>query len=215
MHRRLTCARLYCGIRGIRFNEQYQFLFQILLGIRWLSRDSATTASDTNRNNSMQSPRTLKSQQVFFTALALGDSFNAVKMLVRLLTWSLTGTRRIFRSSPMNEAYMLSDVVEQGLRTRAVVFDMKGQLNIHQTIGLPALTQFSWDNYDVRELLSLGLATTSEYLSKKRTSQRIGNTSSTKIFDTRPIEKKPLSKKRTRSAADRGKEQERPEDLDA
>ena len=41
----------------------------------------------------------------------------------------------------MVEAYMLSNVVDQGLRTRAVFFDMKGQLNICQTIDLSALKQ--------------------------------------------------------------------------
>ena len=41
----------------------------------------------------------------------------------------------------MVEAYILSNVVEQGLRTEAVVFDMKGQLIVHRTIDLSALKQ--------------------------------------------------------------------------
>ena len=51
----------------------------------------------------------------------------------------------------MIEAYIQSNVVEQELQTGAVVFDMKGQLNIHQTIGLPALKQFIWDDHDVHD----------------------------------------------------------------
>ena len=76
---------------------------------------------------------------------------------------------------------MLSGVVEQGLQTRAVVYE-KGQLNIHQTIGLPALEQFTWDNHDVRDEEVNGLtncyarwvdtpATLSDNPSKKMTSQ--------------------------------------------
>ena len=128
-----------------------QVLFQILPGIKLLPRDSAMTVYVMNRNNSMQSFRTLESQHAGITALAPGDALNAVRMLVRPLSWSLTGTRRICRSSPMMEAYILSNVVEQGLQTRAVVFDMKGQSDVHQTTGLTALKQFIWDNHDVRD----------------------------------------------------------------
>ena len=99
----------------------------------------------------MQSSRTPESQQADITGLAPDDALNDVKMLVRLLSRSLTGTRRMCRNSLMIEAYILSDVVEQGLQTGAVVSDMKGQLNIHQTIGLPALKQFTWDNHDARD----------------------------------------------------------------
>ena len=123
----------------------------------------------------------------------------------------------------MIEAYKLSNVVEQELQTRAVVFDMKGQPNIHQTIGLLALKKFIWDNQDVRDDGVCGpmncysrwfdtLATLSDYRSKKMISQRIGNASSTNIFDTSPNEKNPLSKQRTESGEYRGKEQERPQD---
>ena len=83
--------------------------------------------------------RNSKSQQAGITALL---------MLIHPLSWSLTGIRTVCRSSPMVEAYILSNVFEQGLRTGAVVFDMKGQLNIHQTIDLPALKQLIWDNHD-------------------------------------------------------------------
>ena len=174
----------------------------------------------------MQSSRTPESQQAGITALALGDALTAVRMLVRPLSWSLTGTRSICRSSPMIEAYILSNVVEQELQTWAVVFDMKRQFNVHQTIDLPTLKQFIWDNHDVRDEELNGLmncyslwvdtpATLSDYLSKKMTSQQTGNTSSTKVFDTRPDEKNPSSKKRTRSGEARGKEQERPQDPDS
>ena len=43
---------------------------------------------------------------------------------------------------------MPSNVVEQGLRTGAVICDTEGQPNIHQTIDLPALKQRNWDNHD-------------------------------------------------------------------
>ena len=42
----------------------------------------------------------------------------------------------------MVEAYILPNVVEQGLRT-AVVFDKKEQLNIHQTRDLPGTTKMT------------------------------------------------------------------------
>ena len=151
----------------------------------------------------MESSRTPESQQASIKAPAPGDALNGVRMLVRPLSWSFTGTRRICRCSLMFEAYILSNIVEQGLQTRAVVFD--------------ALKQFTWDNRDVRDEEVNGPmtccspwvdtpGTLSDYPSKKKTSQRIGNTSSTNIFDTRPNEKNPL----TRSGEDREKEQERP-----
>ena len=103
-----------------------------------------------NRNN-LESSRTLESQQAIITALEPGDALNAVRMLIHFLCWSLTETRRICRSSLMIEACILSNVVDQGLRTRAVVCDMKGQLNIHQTNDLPAFKQFNWDNHNCRD----------------------------------------------------------------
>ena len=127
----------------------------------------------------------------------------------------------------MIEACKLSNVVEQELQTGAVVLDKQGQLNIHQTIGVSVLKQFTWENHDVRDEGVNGpmnchsgwvdtFATLSDYLSKKMISQRMGNTSSTKKnLDTRPNEKNPLSKKITECGEDRGKEQERPQDLNA
>ena len=79
-----------------------------------------------NRNNSKESSRTLETEQASITALTPGDTLNAVRMLVRPLSWSLTGSTRICRSFLMIGAYKLSNVVEQELQTRAVVFDMKG-----------------------------------------------------------------------------------------
>ena len=84
---------------------------------------------------------------------------------------------------------------------------MKGQPNIHQTIGLLALKKFIWDNQDVRDDGVCGPmncysrwvntpGTLSDYLWKKMISQRMGDTSSTNIFDTRPNEKDPLSKEK-------------------
>ena len=48
------------------------------------------------------------------------------------LSWSSTRIRRDCRSILMAEAYALSNAVEHGLRTRAVIVDMKGQLNMRQ-----------------------------------------------------------------------------------
>ena len=89
-----------------------------------------------------------KSQPADISALEPGGALNAVRMLIRPLTWMLTGIRRVCRSSLMVEAHVLSNVVEQGLRTGAAVFDMKGQLNIHQTIDLSALKRLMWDNHN-------------------------------------------------------------------
>ena len=125
---RLTCARLHSGMCSIRLHELYQFLFQILLERQRLLRDAATTTSVMNRNNLMKSSRTPESQQADITALEPGDALNAVTMLIRPLSWSLTGIGRICSSSPLIEVYMLSNDVEQGLRTRCVVFNMKRQL---------------------------------------------------------------------------------------
>ena len=50
----------------------------------------------------------------------------------------------------------MSNVAEQELQIGAVVFDMQGQLNIHQTIGLPVLKHFLLDNHDVRDKKSIG-----------------------------------------------------------
>ena len=73
-----------------------------------------------------------KSQQACITALAPGDALNAERMLIHPLSWSSTRIRRVCRSTLMAEANALSNAVEQGLRTRAAIFDMRGQLNIRQ-----------------------------------------------------------------------------------
>ena len=59
-------------------------------------------------------------------------------MVVRLVSWSLTGTRRICRSSLMIEANILSNVVEQELQTRAVVFDKKKKTAQYSSGNRPA-----------------------------------------------------------------------------
>ena len=130
-----------------------------------------------------------------------GDALNAARMLIHPLSWSFTGITRICCSFQVIEAYMLSNVVEHGLRIWAVVFNMKGQLNTDQTIDLSALKQLIWDNHDGLDEEPGGSMScyfrwvdTSATLSKKITSQRLGNTSSTNILDTRPNEKNPLSK---------------------
>ena len=72
-----------------------------------------------------------KSQQGCITALAPGNALNAGRM-IHPLSWSSTRIRRICRSTLRAEAYALSDAVEHGLRNRATVVDMRGQLNIRQ-----------------------------------------------------------------------------------
>ena len=92
-------------------------------------------------NNLTKSPRTLQSQQADITAREPDDALNAVRMPIRPLSWSLTGITRVCRNSPMAEIYMLSNVVEQGLQTGAVVFDVKGQPNVHPMHDLSDLKQ--------------------------------------------------------------------------
>ena len=107
----------------------------------------------------------------------------------------------------MVDAYILSNFVEQGLRTGAVVLDMRGQLNVHQTIDLSALKQIIWDNHDDCDEEVDGTkscycrwgdtsATLPDCLSMTMTSCRLDNTSSTGIFDTRPTEKSPAHQRK-------------------
>ena len=71
-----------------------------------------------------------KSQEACITALALGNALNAEKILIHLLSWGSTRITKVCRSTLMAEAYALSNAVEHGLRTRATIVDMRGQLNI-------------------------------------------------------------------------------------
>ena len=76
--------------------------------------------------------REFRSQQACTTALAPGDALNAEKMLIHPLSRSPTRITRVCRSTLQTEAHALSNSFEQGLRTRAIVVDMRGQLNIGQ-----------------------------------------------------------------------------------
>ena len=76
--------------------------------------------------------RNFKSQQACITALAPENALNAERMLMNPLSWSSTRIRRVCRSALMAEAYALSSAVEHGLRTRAAIVDMIGQLKIRQ-----------------------------------------------------------------------------------
>ena len=76
--------------------------------------------------------RAFRSQQACITALAPGDALNAEKMLIHPHSWSPTRITRVYRSTLLTEAYALSNAVEKGLRTRAIIVDMRGQLNIGQ-----------------------------------------------------------------------------------
>ena len=73
-----------------------------------------------------------KSQQACITALALGNALNAEKMLIHPLSWITTRIRRVCCSTLMAEACALSNAVEHGLRTRGIIFDMRGRLNVRQ-----------------------------------------------------------------------------------
>ena len=73
-----------------------------------------------------------KSQQACITALAPGNALNAGKTLVGILSWSSKRIRRVRRSTLMAEAHALSNAVEHGLRIRAAIVDMRGQLNIRR-----------------------------------------------------------------------------------
>ena len=73
-----------------------------------------------------------KLQQACITALAPGNALNSEKMPVHPWSWSSTRISRVCRSTLMTEAYALSNAVEHGLRTRATIVDMRGQLNVGQ-----------------------------------------------------------------------------------
>ena len=117
-----------------------------------------------------------KSQEACITAQALGNALNAEKMLIHPLSWGSTRNRRVCRSTLMVEAHALSYAVGHGLRTRATIVDMRGQLNTRQweekasaamghvwfadltntkqvdnkrlAIDLSALKQLIWENRD-------------------------------------------------------------------
>ena len=65
--------------------------------------------------------KNFKSQQFCITAKAPGNALNAEKMLIHPLSWSSTRVRRVW----MAEAHALSNDVEQRLRTRATISDMR------------------------------------------------------------------------------------------
>ena len=85
-----------------------------------------------NKNKSTESLRTSNHNRPCVTTLALGDALKAEKMLIHPLSWSTTRIRRVCRSTLMAEAYALSNAVDHGLRTRATIVGMKGQLKIPQ-----------------------------------------------------------------------------------
>ena len=73
--------------------------------------------------------QSFKSQQACVTALAPGNALNVERMLVHLLRWSSTRTRRVCISTLKAEACALSNAVQHGWRTRAAIVDMRGPLN--------------------------------------------------------------------------------------
>ena len=76
--------------------------------------------------------REFRSQQACITALAAGNALNREKILIHPLSRSPTRIRRVCQSTLLTEAYALSNAVEQGLRNRAIVVDMRGHINIRQ-----------------------------------------------------------------------------------
>ena len=80
-----------------------------------------------NRNKLTESLRTLNHSK-----LASQNWRQAERMLTHPLSWSSTRIRRVCRSTLVAEAYALSNAVDNGLRTRAAIVDMRGQLNFRQ-----------------------------------------------------------------------------------
>ena len=103
------------------------FFLQVFLGTMQSSWRSVTPVSCKNRSKSTESLRTSN-----HVKLVLGNTLNAEKMLIHLVSWSSTRIRRVCRSTLMTEAVALSNAVQHGLRTRASNVDMRGQLNIRQ-----------------------------------------------------------------------------------
>ena len=54
---------------------------------------------------------------------------NADKMFVHSLSWRCAQNRRFCRGTSMAETYALSNGFDQGLRLRAALVDIKGQLD--------------------------------------------------------------------------------------
>ena len=102
------------------------------------SRDDAVvvTISDTSVCQEQEKldgiTQNFKSQQACITVLAPGNALNSEKMLIHPLSWISTRIKRVCRSTRMAEAHALSNAVEHGLRTRATIIDMRGQLSIRQ-----------------------------------------------------------------------------------
>ena len=99
------------------------------LGFPWNDAVVATISDAVSVKNRSSSTESLR---ISSHKLALGNALNAEKMLIHPLSWSSTRIRRVCRSTLMAETYALSNAVEHGLRTRATVVDMRGQLNIRQ-----------------------------------------------------------------------------------
>ena len=105
---------------------------QIFLGMMQSLQRLVTQVSVKNRISLMEVTQNFKSQQACITALTHGNALNAAKMLIHPLSWSSTRTRRVCQRTMMAEAYALSNAVEHGLRTRAAIVDLRGQLNLRQ-----------------------------------------------------------------------------------
>ena len=134
----------------------------------------------------------------------------------------------------MAEAYAPSNAVEHGMRTRAPIVDMRGQLNIRpweETASAMGHFWFAdcasliWDNRDDCDEgvdASKGdyprwmdtSATLSDCWTKTMTSCRLIETLSAGIFDMRPTEESPAIKAENRTWRASKKEQERLQDLD-
>ena len=114
--------------RGIYFSPDFSRDYAVVVTIS----DASFCQEQEQIDKLTQNFKSFKSQQACITALALVNALNAEKMLIHPLSWSSTRIRRVCRSTLMAEAYALYNAVEHGLRTRATIVDMRGQLKNRQ-----------------------------------------------------------------------------------
>ena len=115
----------YCGICNICIHTWHLFSPDF-------SWDDAVvvTISDASFCQEQGVTQNFKSQQACITALALGNALNAEKMLAHSPVELEFDENQ--KSPSQAEGYALSNAVEHGLRARATIVDMRGQLNVRQ-----------------------------------------------------------------------------------
>ena len=70
-----------------------------------------------------------RSQQGHIIVLAPADMMNRSEAVVHPITWSSTVIKRVCRSTLMAETFALIRGIEAGVKLRASIVDMKGQLD--------------------------------------------------------------------------------------